>query len=160
MNATWAKHAVAAEGYLELGLMDDAISELDLLRPEDRLREEVLALRLDIYQHQGNWELGAAVADHLVKVKPEVPAYWIKWAYCSRRYQSVEQAEAILLAAAELHPMEAIIFFNLACYSSISGRIEEAKTRLAHAIKIDPEVRLSALDDEDLRPLWDSLTEA
>jgi hypothetical protein len=32
--------------------------------------------------------------------------------------------------------------------------MEEAKARLQHAIHLDNDIRL-ALDDEDLRPLWD-----
>ena len=35
--------------------------------------------------------------------------------------------------------------------------VEVAKARLAHAFKLEPEMRLMALDDEDLEPLWVSL---
>ena len=33
--------------------------------------------------------------------------------------------------------------------------MEEAKERLRHAIDLDKDVRLLAIDDEDLKPLWD-----
>ena len=48
-----------------------------------------------------------------------------------------------------------MIAFNLACYASVSGRMEEAKERLRNAIDLDKDVRILALDDEDLRSLWD-----
>ena len=48
-----------------------------------------------------------------------------------------------------------MIAFNLACYASVTGRMEEAKERLRNAIELDNSVRILALDDEDLRPLWD-----
>jgi hypothetical protein len=48
-----------------------------------------------------------------------------------------------------------MIAFNLACYASVTGRMEEAKERLRHAIALDKDVRRLALDDEDLRSLWD-----
>ena len=48
-----------------------------------------------------------------------------------------------------------MIAFNLACYASVTGRMEEAKVRLRHAIKLDKDIRGLALDDEDLKPLWD-----
>jgi len=48
-----------------------------------------------------------------------------------------------------------MIAFNLACYASVTGRIEDAKERLRNAIELDKNVRILALDDEDLRPLWD-----
>jgi hypothetical protein len=48
-----------------------------------------------------------------------------------------------------------MIAFNLACYASVTGRMEEAKDRLRHAIDLDKDVRGLALHDEDLKPLWD-----
>jgi hypothetical protein len=47
-----------------------------------------------------------------------------------------------------------MIVFNLACYASVAGRMEEAKARLRLAIELDKGVRRLALDDEDLTPLW------
>ena len=47
-----------------------------------------------------------------------------------------------------------MIAFNLACYASVAGRMEEAKERLRHAIEFDKEARKLALEDEDLKPLW------
>jgi len=54
-----------------------------------------------------------------------------------------------------LHPESAQIAFNLACYASIAGHMEEAKARLQRAIDLDNDIRRLALDDEDLRNLWD-----
>lgn len=48
-----------------------------------------------------------------------------------------------------------MIAFNFACYAGVAGRIEEAKVRLRHAIELDEEVRKLAIDDNDLKPLWD-----
>ena len=66
-----------------------------------------------------------------------------------------KQAEAILLRAQAIHLKVAMIAFNLACYASVTGRMEDAKERLRNAIELDKDVRKLALDDEDLRPLWD-----
>ena len=91
----------------------------------------------------------------LVKVDPETAGWWISLAYAVRRTEGVEKAEAILLRAQALHPKVAMIAFNLACYASVTGRMEEAKERLQHAIKLDKDIRGLAIDDEDLMPLWD-----
>jgi hypothetical protein len=45
----------------------------------------------------------------------------------------------------------------LACYDCQSDRIESAKQYLRQAFRIDPNWRLQALEDEDLKPLWDYL---
>jgi len=39
--------------------------------------------------------------------------------------------------------------------STLTGRTEEAKARLRHAIDLDKDARRLALDVEDLKPLWD-----
>jgi hypothetical protein len=48
-----------------------------------------------------------------------------------------------------------MIAFDRACYASVAGRLEETKACLRHAIDLDKDVRKLALDDEDLKPLWD-----
>jgi Flp pilus assembly protein TadD len=101
------------------------------------------------------WDMAAAVASHLVRVEPENAGWWINLAYATRRIESIEKAETILLRARELHHDNAMIEFNLACYASVSGRLEEARTRLRRAIELNKEIHRLALDDEDLRPLWD-----
>jgi Tfp pilus assembly protein PilF len=88
-----------------------------------------------------------------VKVEPET--WWISLAYSVRRVEGVEKAEAILLRAQSIHPKVAMIAFSLACYASVRGRMEEAKERLQRAVKLDKDIRGLALDDEDLKPLWD-----
>ena len=70
---------------------------------------------------------------------------------------SLQAAKEILLSAESKFPKEAIIEYNLACYCCQSGEIEKAKHYLKKAFEIDSTWRLQALDDEDLRPLWDSL---
>ena len=124
------------------------------IAPEDRTRKEVLGARMDLYMAAKKWEMAAAVAGHLIKVEPENAAWWINLAYATRRCQSVEKAEAILLQARELHHDNAMIEFNLACYASVMGHWEEAKARLQRAIELEKEIRRLALDDEDLKPLW------
>jgi hypothetical protein len=57
-----------------------------------------------------------------------------------------------------MHPKAAMIAFNLACYASVTGRMEDAQDRLGNAIELDKNVQILALDDEDLRPLWDWIT--
>ena len=48
-----------------------------------------------------------------------------------------------------------MIAFNLACYASVTSRLEEAKERLPRAIELDSGIRGLALDEKDLHSLWD-----
>ncbi|MFZ0711577.1 MAG: hypothetical protein WAM53_16180 [Terrimicrobiaceae bacterium] len=158
LSGEWQKHVLASIGYRELGMFDYAVLALEAIEPQDKNRNEVLAARLDIYLAARKWDLAATAAQLLVKAEPENQAAWINHAYSVRRSRSIEQAEAILLRARELHPRNALIAFNLACYASVAGRMEEAKVRLRHAIELDKAIRRLALDDDDLKPLWGWIT--
>jgi hypothetical protein len=48
-----------------------------------------------------------------------------------------------------------MIAFNLASYANVTDRMEDAKERLRNAIELDKDIRRLAIDDEDLKPLWD-----
>ena len=136
-------------------MLDDVALALEEIEPEDKTRNEVLGARVNLYMAAKKWYMAAAVASHLVKVEPENEGWWISLAYSIRRSEGVEKAEAILLRAQAIHPKVAMIAFNLACYACVAGRMEEAKERLRHAIEFDKEARKLALEDEDLKPLWD-----
>jgi predicted Zn-dependent protease len=135
LKATWQRHVIAASGYSELGMFDDAALALEEIEPEDKTRKEVLGARVDLYMAAKKWDMAAAVASHLVKVEPEEAGWWINLAYATRRCESVEKAETILLKACELHHDNALIEYNLACYASIQAisrkRKRACSTRLS-----------------------------
>jgi Flp pilus assembly protein TadD len=122
-------------------MFDDAAQALEEIEPDDKTRKEVLAARVDLYMAAEKWDMAAAVASHLVKAQPENAGWWINLAYSIRRSESAVKAEAILLQAREIHPKNALIAFNVACYASVTGRLEEAKDRLRHAIELDKGIR-------------------
>jgi lipopolysaccharide biosynthesis regulator YciM len=155
LKADWQTHVLASSGYLELGMLDAAALVLEEIAPEDKTRNEVLGARVNLYMAAKKWDMVVAVASHLVKVDPKTAGWWISLACALRRTESIEKAEAILLRAQAIHPEVAMIAFSLACYASVEGRMEKAKERLRHAINLDKDIRKLALDDEDLKPLWD-----
>ena len=77
----------------------------------------------------------------------------------TRRSESVEKAESILMEALKVHPNEAMIHYNLTCYASVAGNIEVAKERWKETLKLDKNLRLLAFEDPDLKPIWDSIVE-
>ena len=152
------RHLTAAEGFLELGLPLDANEELERITPETRHTTEVLVVRAQIYLKLKKWDLLQVVAKRLALVEPEKAEWQILWASATRRTDCLEAARLILLTAVESHPQSAVMHYNLACYECQLGDVEVAKGRLRHAFKLDANLRLRALDDEDLKPLWDSIT--
>jgi hypothetical protein len=49
--------------------------------------------------------------------------------------------------------------YNLACYCAQLGRVEECREWFKKAVEIDADrVRRAAVDDPDLKALWDSMS--
>lgn len=144
----------AALGYLQLGLYEDANDEIECLTPRERVSPVALMLRAHIYMELKSWGLLREVAVVLVDTIPEDADNWTWLAYATRRTTDVPSAEEIVLRALEIHPEDAMIHYNLACYAAQLGRLEEAGARLKQAVHLNPEIRLMALDDPDLEPIW------
>jgi tetratricopeptide (TPR) repeat protein len=151
------QHWRAAVGYVELGMFQEANDQLENVDPFNRVAPEVLAVRLAIYQGLKKWELMQQIAKRLAEFQPDDIPWTISLAYATRRADSIQAAKEILLNAEPKFPKEAIIKYNLACYFCQMGDIQKAKDYLKRAFEIDLNWRMAALDDEDLRPLWDFL---
>src|SRR5262245_28857581 len=147
----------AAVGYVELGMFAEADSELDKIDPFCRALPEILAVRLAIYRGLEKWELMQQIAKRLTQFQPDDNQWTISLAYATRRADSIQAAKKILLNAEPKFPKEAVIKYNLACYFCQIGDINAAKNYLKKAFEIDLNCRVAALEDEDLKPLWDSL---
>jgi tetratricopeptide (TPR) repeat protein len=151
------QHLRCACGYIELGMFEEAQAELEEIDPFCRHLPEVLASRIPLYRALEKWDLMAIVAKKLTEWNPEQPEHFVAWAYATRRAESIHQARAILTRAAELHPDDAAIQFNLARYEAQLGNLDRAKDHLSRATKIDAKFSMMALDDPHLEPSSASL---
>ena len=70
----------------------------------------------------------------------------------------VEKAEPVLLEAAKLFPDDGMIQYNLACYCAQLGELDAAQEYLHKSYELGDakQIKLIALDDEDLKPLWEA----
>jgi len=97
------------------------------------------------------------IAKRLVEFQPNDIRWTISLAFATRRANSIQAAMEILLNAEAKFPKEPAIKYNLACYFCQIGDIQGAKNYLKRAFEIDLSWRMAALEDEDLKPLWNSL---
>lgn len=144
----------SATGYIELGMYVEADAELEEIDPFLRALPEVLVSRLRIYHGLEKWELMAVVAAKLVEWNPSEPGFFVDLAYATRRCETLHAAHAVLTRAAALHPRQGTIQFNLACYEAQLGALAKARAHLSQAFEHDEKLRLLALEDADLAPLW------
>ena len=98
------------------------------------------------------------IAKRLTHFQPDDIQWTISLAYATRRADSIQAAKELLLQAEPKFPKEAIIKYNLACYFCQTGDIKTAKDYLKKAFEIDLSWRIAALEDEDLKSLWESLS--
>ncbi len=145
-----------AQGYLGLGMVNEAAGELDRIAPAEQELPEVLALRSAVLQAQENWPALRDVARIFAQRAPGEPGAWITWAYATRRAESLAAAEEILLEAERRHPNEPTIQFNLGCYACQRGDLAAARRRVDRAIALQPKFGEAAATDPDLAPLRDA----
>jgi tetratricopeptide (TPR) repeat protein len=166
VHARSVREIEAAQGWLELGNPDEALSELEKVPANLRHREDVLRLRWLILHEQGNWEACKDLAVQLISFDSLCGEYWLWLARATRRasVDGIKEARRLLL---RVHKgfADPIFPFNLACYDAQLGDLKSAKRWLNKAFE-----RARALDesvvqtlaewcarDEDLAPLGDEV---
>ena len=149
------RHLLAAEGYLDLGMYQEADAELRELDPACFALEETLVLQLCAYAGLQQWKEAHELATTLAQQDPDNPQWSIWSASAACRLQSVEAAKGILLEALVTHPNNANIHYNLSCYETRLQHFRKAQRHLLRAIQLDPRFKLVALDDADLEPLFE-----
>jgi hypothetical protein len=145
----------AAEGWLELGNEQEAQQELDEISSEFATHPEVLCVRWQISRQMKTWETCFEVARNLTEKTPKDPRGWIFLAqsfYYTGRHQ-----EAFDLAVSKIttFPTHWPLYYDAACYASLTGRLPQAKEFLQIAMVLGDEnhVKLLAAQDPDLEAL-------
>jgi tetratricopeptide (TPR) repeat protein len=147
------RRLLAASGFAELSLFQEAVQELEELPESSKELPPVLAVWLEVYQHWQKWSEAESVALRLLEMEPEEPSWPIALAYATRRARGLVFANEILLEAGEKFPNCGIIQFNLACYAAQLGQLDEARQRLSRAVELDQEFASMAKTDADLEPI-------
>lgn len=154
-------YLIAAVGWLELGNTAEAAVELERLNPELQRHPDVLEVRWLVHAQEKDWDRGLAVSLDLLEQVPDRASTWLHHAYALRRATGggLEKAWDALLPAFERFPEESTIPYNLACYACQLGRLAEARQWLERALKKGgkQKIKTMALNDDDLRALWEEI---
>lgn len=144
----------AAIGYLDLGMPQDALEELDQLDPADQDMLEVLEMRAYLQQFLGQWQPAASTYQRLCEREDASVDRFLAWACCLYELKDYPACRDALLAAptakADRH---ALWHFHLACYLALTGDKQQARDRALHALKLEPALRQMALRNSNLGPL-------
>jgi lipopolysaccharide biosynthesis regulator YciM len=151
------RRLLAASGFSELGLFQEAVEELENLPLEERETRETLVVWLELYQGWHKWSEAATVAARLAETEPEESNWYVALAYATRRSRDLESARELLIEASEKFPDCGAIHFNLACYDAQLGHLDEARKRLHRAIQVNRQFADFARTDPDLEPIRDEV---
>lgn len=147
------KHAECAVGYANLGMVTDALQELEHLSPAMAGDGGVMEFKLRLLERAQKWSEAACLAAKLASSHPNEARWFVAWAFAKRRSDSLETASKILSEAASLHPKDPLIQFNLGCYAAQRGDLKSAQTHVCRAIELDHGLEKLAHEDPDLEPL-------
>jgi uncharacterized Ntn-hydrolase superfamily protein len=88
---------------------------------------------------------------------------WAAWDVLRRAHAHAERGNpdgaADLLREVAAVKDEPMLLYNLACYESLAGRVEEAVAHLRRAVELDGSYRTLAADDSDFDPIRSELSE-
>jgi tetratricopeptide (TPR) repeat protein len=150
-------HLNAAEGWFGLGDLVSASDELEKITPAFRAHPAVLLMRCKIYQAAKKWGYIIEISQTLVEQLPKLAEAWIHRSYALHESNRTREAFDLLLPAAKKFPKLPVIPYNLACYACQLGKLEDAMKQIEQAIDLADkknDIRLDALEDPDLEPLW------
>src|SRR5689334_20146260 len=132
----------SAEGWLMLGNPLEANEELEKITGEAAYHPAVLSMRWQVYAAAGWWEAAFVVSKALCELAPESSAAWICQANTLRHYKGVVEAWGLLVGVSERFQQDAIIRYNLACYTAQMGLLEDSCGWLVQAFELEDSSQL------------------
>lgn len=145
----------SALGWLELGLPEDALKELEGLDAKERMCKQALELRLVAQMKAAHWNAGADTARLLCLRDPREPRFFIHAAYCLHETGDTVAARNFLMTGPSNLIDEPLFHYNIACYHAVLGQANQARSHLSRAFSMDEALRDVAEKDEDLADLGD-----
>jgi Flp pilus assembly protein TadD len=142
-----------AEGYLELGLAQQALDCLGRLGDPAAFEVESLYLWGEGLRAMDRYFEALVPLERAVKAAPEDIRVRMALGWCYKRTGRLDLAIQSLEAALANDPTEAVLHYNLACYLSLAGEKRRSLRLLADALAIDPRLGRLVDDESDFIPL-------
>ncbi len=143
-----------AQGYHDLGMIEDAWVELESLETRSRSSLPALNMETMLLIKEQRWEEALELARKMCKRAPKQPNGYLHTAFCLHEMGKTQEALEFLVSGPESLRSEAVYFYNQSCYQAKLGKIEEADLLLRKAIKMDDKFKKMAKQDPDLIELW------
>ena len=151
----YEKTLLAVHGYAELGMFEDALTELESLPESIRTRPETVEMRVAILMQDKRWADALRESKKLCASEPARNSAFIHAAFCLHELGRTEEARDTLLNGPPTLHGEATFHYNLACYECALGQLGLARAHLEKSFALDKKFREFAKTDPDLIQLRD-----
>jgi predicted Zn-dependent protease len=143
----------AADGYLYLGMANEALAELDSIDLEKQGDTAVLLARVRVLLHMKRWATAEALTRRCITAFPSVEEFTVQRAFALHQMKKGNEAMDVILAAPEWIRRTGIIHYNLACYEARLGDLTMARRCIDVAIQMNAAMKRNAKVDPDLQAL-------
>ena len=140
----------AASGWLELGLADEALFELQSLPTKAQTAQEVLELKVFAQMQCEAWNAASETARLLCVKEPRNAEFFLRAAFCLHETGDTLAARNWLLRGPKSLLEMPAFHYNLGCYLWVLGERKPARTYLSTAFEMDESLRDFARSDRDL----------
>ncbi len=140
---------LAAQGYLELGMAEEALAELSTLTLES-VDPDLVELRLHILMQAKRWTEALSAAEELLRLTPEALPGYIHGAFALHELGRTEEARNLLLKGPAELRKDPTFHYNIGCYEAVLGNREAALLSLERSFSLDDTYRDFARRDPDL----------
>jgi tetratricopeptide (TPR) repeat protein len=144
------RRIIAAQGYVELGLYQEAAAELSPLPAAMHDRVDVIEITLLCLMGGHQWEAALALATKLCRQEPMEPGGFIHAAFCLHELGRTAEAVDILSRGPATLRTKAVYYYNMGCYHACLGHFDKSLTYLERAFEMDGELRQHSRKDHDL----------
>jgi len=148
---------LAAQGYLELGMVEEALSELASVPAGENTDADLTELRLHILMHGKRWDEALVAAEELLRISPQAVPGYIHGAFALHELGRTAQARDLLLKGPPLLRQNPTFHYNIGCYEAVLGNRESALQSLRESFAMDKTYRDFAQRDPDLAGIRDAL---
>jgi predicted Zn-dependent protease len=144
---------VAAQGYCELGMFDDALAELESLPAEFAQHPAAVELRTVVLMQARRWKQALTASRSLCRLSPDKTTGFIHTAFCLHELGRTTEARDTLISGPDALHAEPTYHYNLACYECALGNLDLARVHLEKSFELDKKFKEYAKSDPELAAL-------
>lgn len=148
---------LAAQGYLELGMVEEALAELATVETPLLKDPDLLELRLHILMQGRRWDEALTTAEELLRMKEDALPAYIHGAFALHELGRTSEARDLLLKGPSLLRNDPIFHYNIGCYEAVLGNRDAALASLRQSFAMDKTFREFAQRDPDLMQIVQEL---